>query len=57
MDQSCGYCSQGHQQKGRLIWHTKLSDGTPLGGIHWGMSLVGNSLFVPLADPNWPITR
>lgn len=44
-------------KKGKLIWQTNLSDGTPVGGIHWGMSLEGNTLFVPLADPEWNITK
>jgi len=40
---------------GKVIWHTKLSDGTPLGGIHWGMSVIKDTLFVPVADPDWNI--
>ncbi|MEH6548636.1 MAG: alpha/beta fold hydrolase [Pseudomonadales bacterium] len=41
--------------KGAVIWHKKLSDGTPVGGIHWGMSVIGDKVFVPIADPDWPI--
>ena len=38
---------------GELIWHTKLSPGSPLGGVHWGMTVVGDTLFVPIADPEF----
>jgi len=37
--------------KGEVIWRRRLSDGTSNGGVHWGMSLSGNTLFVPVADP------
>lgn len=34
-----------------LVWHNKLSNGSALGGVHWGMTVAGNTLFVPIADP------
>ena len=37
--------------RGELLWHQRVSDGTTNGGIHWGMSLSGNTLVVPVADP------
>lgn len=40
---------------GSIIWQTKLSDGTPVGGVHWGMSVEGDTLFVPIADPGWDL--
>jgi len=40
---------------GKVIWNTKLSDGTTVGGVHWGMTVVGDRVFVPIADPEWPI--
>ena len=43
--------------EGKVIWHTKLSDGTPVGGIHWGMSVIKDTLYVPIADPDWKITQ
>jgi polyvinyl alcohol dehydrogenase (cytochrome) len=43
-------------QGGAVIWHKKLSDGTPVGGVHWGMSVEGDTVFVPVADPEWNIT-
>ena len=44
-------------KKGAIVWQTKLSDGTPVGGVHWGMSVENNSLFVPVADPEWKIEK
>ena len=37
--------------EGRLLWRNRISQGTSNGGIHWGMALSGNSLFVPVSDP------
>lgn len=37
--------------QGEVLWRRRLSDGTSNGGVHWGMSLSGNRLFVPIADP------
>ena len=34
----------------KLVWQNKLSNGSMLGGVHWGMTVVGNTLFVPIAD-------
>ena len=39
---------------GAVLWQRKLSDGTALGGVHWGMALAGKRLFVPIADPEFP---
>jgi polyvinyl alcohol dehydrogenase (cytochrome) len=36
---------------GNVLWRTRISQGTSNGGIHWGMALAGNTLFVPVADP------
>ena len=38
-------------QKGKLVWHWNRGDGTPLGGVHWGMAYDGTRVFVPLNDP------
>ncbi len=37
--------------KSRVVWRKRLSQGTSNGGIHWGMALAGQSLYVPVADP------
>ncbi len=42
---------------GAVVWQTKLSDGTPVGGVHWGMSVENDMLFVPVADPEWKLTK
>lgn len=36
---------------GELVWNRRLSPGSALGGIHWGMTLVDDVLIVPIADP------
>jgi len=36
---------------GKLYWRNRLSMGTTNGGIHWGMTVYKNSVYVPLADP------
>ena len=38
---------------GELVWNRKLSPGSALGGVHWGMTLVGDVLIVPIADPDF----
>lgn len=37
----------------KLVWQNKLSNGSALGGVHWGMTVIGNTLFVPIADPEF----
>lgn len=44
-------------RRGAVVWHNRLSDGTPIGGVHWGMSVEGDTLFVPVSDPEWPIEK
>ena len=38
---------------GELVWHRRLSPGSALGGVHWGMTVVGDVLVVPIADPEF----
>ena len=35
---------------GAVVWHSKVGRGGFLGGVHWGMSVNDDSLFVPIAD-------
>ena len=35
---------------GAIVWHNKVGRGGFLGGVHWGMSVNSDSLFVPIAD-------
>lgn len=39
---------------GAVIWQQRIGSGTSNGGIHWGMALAGDQIFVPLADPERP---
>ena len=43
---------------GRLLWQRKLGRGGIQGGVHFGMSVEGERLFVPISDyfggPRWP---
>lgn len=36
---------------GSLLWRARVSLGTTNGGIHWGMALSGDTLVIPVADP------
>jgi|AntAceMinimDraft_5_1070358.scaffolds.fasta_scaffold00015_44 polyvinyl alcohol dehydrogenase (cytochrome) len=38
-------------KNGDVVWRNRISLGTTNGGIHWGMALSGDSLIVPVADP------
>ena len=43
---------------GKILWQRKLGRGGIQGGIHFGMSVEGDTLFVPVSDfdggPRWP---
>jgi len=36
---------------GALLWNQRFGQGTPLGGVHWGMAVDGKRVFVPISDP------
>ncbi len=36
---------------GKLLWNHRFGNGTPLGGVHWGMAIDGKRLFAPINDP------
>ena len=40
---------------GELIWTRKVSSGSALGGIHWGVSVSNGRVYAPSADPAYPI--
>ncbi|MDE0349464.1 MAG: PQQ-binding-like beta-propeller repeat protein [Gammaproteobacteria bacterium] len=40
---------------GTVLWQTRLSDGTALGGVHWGIAVSGGRVVVPVADPEFPL--
>lgn len=35
---------------GETVWQNKIGSGGLMGGVHWGMALNGNALFVPVND-------
>ncbi|TAJ94203.1 MAG: cytochrome C oxidase Cbb3 [Gammaproteobacteria bacterium] len=39
---------------GKLLWSTDVGPGGALGGIHWGMALAGNRVYVPVNRMNGP---
>ena len=39
---------------GQLRWQRRLSEGTALGGVHWGIAVSGDRVVVPVADPEFP---
>ncbi len=43
---------------GKILWRKKLGKGGIQGGVHFGMSVSGDTLFVPMSDfdggPRWP---
>ena len=39
---------------GAPVWQTRLSEGSALGGIHWGMAVQGDAVYVPVNDPDFP---
>ncbi|MFK7977036.1 MAG: PQQ-binding-like beta-propeller repeat protein [Halioglobus sp.] len=43
---------------GAVIWHQKLGRGGIQGGVHFGMTVDGDTLYVPMSDfdggPRWP---
>jgi len=41
-------------RKGEVLWQTRLSPGSALGGVEWGMAADRDLLFVPIADPYAP---
>jgi len=36
---------------GTLLWNRRFGEGTPLGGVHWGLATDGRRVFVPINDP------
>lgn len=46
--------------EGEIVWQRKLGRGGIQGGVHFGMALDGNTLYVPMSDfdggPRWPGT-
>lgn len=45
-------------EKGKIVWQKKLGRGGIQGGVHFGMTVAGDTLYVPMSDfdggPRWP---
>lgn len=37
-------------RNGEVVWTNKVGRGGIMGGVHWGMALEGDTLFVPISD-------
>ncbi len=35
---------------GEILWSTRVGRGSALGGVHWGMTFVGDIVYVPISD-------
>ncbi|MEZ5937306.1 MAG: PQQ-binding-like beta-propeller repeat protein [Hyphomonadaceae bacterium] len=35
---------------GEVVWSDRIGEGSPLGGVHWGIATDGKRLIVPIAD-------
>jgi len=38
-------------EDGTLLWNRRFGQGTPLGGVHWGLATDGQRVFAPISDP------
>ncbi|MEM7015926.1 MAG: PQQ-binding-like beta-propeller repeat protein, partial [Pseudomonadota bacterium] len=41
-------------KQGKVIWRTRVGNGSALGGVHWGMAVANNKVFAPANDPPFP---
>jgi polyvinyl alcohol dehydrogenase (cytochrome) len=39
---------------GRILWQTGVGRGGASGGVHWGMTVIGQTLYVPISDRDDP---
>jgi polyvinyl alcohol dehydrogenase (cytochrome) len=44
-------------QDGKVLWVNRVSRGSALGGIHWGMASDGARAYAPIADLPWAVTK
>lgn len=35
---------------GSVVWHRRVGRGGALGGVHWGMTAIGDTVYVPVSD-------
>ncbi len=41
--------------EGKVIWQRQVGAGSALGGVHWGIAVADGRVYVPVADPQFPI--
>jgi len=39
-------------KKGQIVWHTKVGEGSGVGGVHFGIAAEGRTIFAPIHDPD-----
>tara|TARA_B100000676_G_C18079573_1_gene850226 strand:- start:1300 stop:3165 length:1866 start_codon:yes stop_codon:yes gene_type:complete len=49
--QKSGVVHALNPETGDLRWRTRVSPGSALGGVHWGMAVSGRTVIVPINDP------
>ncbi|RPG18972.1 MAG: hypothetical protein CBC85_001690 [Hyphomonadaceae bacterium TMED125] len=42
-------------ETGELVWTRKISAGSALGGVHWGVTVSNGRVYAPAADPEFPM--
>ncbi|MBI1360109.1 MAG: PQQ-binding-like beta-propeller repeat protein [Alphaproteobacteria bacterium] len=42
-------------ETGKVVWHTPIGTGSPLGGVHWGIAYANDTLYVPIANIGRPL--
>jgi polyvinyl alcohol dehydrogenase (cytochrome) len=40
---------------GKVLWRQTFGQGTPLGGVHWGLATDGERVFAAINDPHMPV--
>ncbi|NQV69195.1 MAG: PQQ-binding-like beta-propeller repeat protein [Pseudohongiella sp.] len=38
------------EKDGAVLWQVRVGRGSPLGGVHWGMTFLGDTVYVPVSD-------
>jgi polyvinyl alcohol dehydrogenase (cytochrome) len=44
-------------ETGKKLWNIRFGEGTPLGGVHWGITIDGQRVFAPINDPLYGSTK
>ena len=44
-------------RRGEILWHTKIGEGGPVGGIEWGPATDGRNVYLALSDITYDVAR